>query len=103
MPSCPSPYRDNSHTARVLDRTKGGLGSYRKSLFPTPTRVWEHTDSVDLLILAVSGELDKATSPLLERYLNQNLPAITVIDLSRVTFLGVAGYRVLNIAGARAL
>ncbi|WP_409494584.1 STAS domain-containing protein [Amycolatopsis sp. cmx-11-12] len=58
----------------------------------------EHAHTIDLLILTVSGELDVATAPLLQGNLRQPLPACTLIDLTRVTFLGVAGLRVLETA-----
>ncbi|WP_414938207.1 STAS domain-containing protein [Amycolatopsis sp. cmx-11-51] len=61
-----------------------------------------HVHTADLVILSVTGELDTATAPLLRRNLHQPLPVCTLIDLSRVTFLGVAGLRVLEAAAAQA-
>ncbi|WP_410651440.1 STAS domain-containing protein [Amycolatopsis sp. cmx-4-54] len=103
MPPFPLPYRNNDHAAHVLSAVRGGLRSYQRPLSPASTRVWENSLGTDLLILTVSGELDKATSPLLEQNLDRPLPAVTVLDLSRVTFLGVAGLRALEIAAARAV
>ncbi|MFD6072262.1 STAS domain-containing protein [Amycolatopsis lurida] len=64
----------------------------------TPAPVLEHEHATGLLILTVTGELDATTAPLLRRHLAGNLPDHTVIDLSRVTFLGVAGLQVLEAA-----
>ncbi len=103
MPTFPLPYRNNDHTTHVLGAARDRVGSFHRPFSLTPTRVWENAPGTDLLIVTVSGELDKATSPLLERKLNQPLPAITVLDLSRVIFLGVAGLRVLEAAAERAV
>ncbi|MER7860353.1 STAS domain-containing protein [Amycolatopsis japonica] len=68
----------------------------------TPAPILEHEHTADLLILTVTGELDATTAPLLRRHLDGNLPDRTVIDLSRVTFLGVAGLQVLEACATRA-
>ncbi|MBE1577804.1 STAS domain-containing protein [Amycolatopsis roodepoortensis] len=68
----------------------------------TPAPVLRHEHTTGLLILTVTGELDATTTPLLHRQLDGNLPDRTVIDLSRVTFLGVAGLEVLEAAVTRA-
>ncbi|AUI60326.1 hypothetical protein B1H26_24045 [Amycolatopsis sp. BJA-103] len=95
---------DHEQAARVLAASTSGdrLGFYAQPVVFRPTQVVEHAYSADLLIFAVSGELDVITSPLLQRNLNQPLPASTVIDLAGVTFLGAAGLRVLETASARA-
>ncbi len=85
-------------TANIGDR----LGFYTQPVTPQPTRVIEHAHTADLLILTVSGELDTATAPLLQRNLCRPLPACTLIDLTQVTFLGVAGLRTLETAASRA-
>ncbi|WP_414938252.1 STAS domain-containing protein [Amycolatopsis sp. cmx-11-51] len=94
---------DHDHAATVLEATASGdrLGFYAQPFVYRRTQVVGHVYSADLLILAVSGELDVTTSPLLQRKLNQPLPACTVIDLSGVTFLGAAGLGVLETACAR--
>ncbi|RSN22077.1 anti-sigma factor antagonist [Streptomyces sp. WAC 05977] len=56
----------------------------------------------DLLIVAAAGEIDLATAGRLERALSGRLPVATVLDLSEVGFLGVAGLRVIESAAARA-
>ncbi|MEU3626804.1 two-component system response regulator [Amycolatopsis coloradensis] len=58
--------------------------------------------SEDLLIVSAAGEIDLATAGRLEHALRGDPPAITVLDLSEVTFLGVAGLRVIESAAARA-
>ncbi|MFD6067494.1 MULTISPECIES: STAS domain-containing protein [Amycolatopsis] len=56
----------------------------------------------DLLVVAAAGEIDLATAGRLERALRGRLPAATVLDLTEVRFLGVAGLRVIESAAARA-
>ncbi|MFD5246286.1 STAS domain-containing protein [Amycolatopsis sp. NPDC058340] len=56
----------------------------------------------DLLVVAAAGEIDLATAGRLEQALRGRLPAATVLDLSEVGFLGVAGLRVIESAAARA-
>ncbi|MER7864153.1 STAS domain-containing protein [Amycolatopsis japonica] len=56
----------------------------------------------DLLVVAAAGEIDLATAGRLEQALRGHLPAATVLDLSEVGFLGVAGLRVIESAAARA-
>ncbi|MEU8413075.1 STAS domain-containing protein [Amycolatopsis japonica] len=56
----------------------------------------------DLLVIAAAGEIDLATAGRLEQALRGRLPAATVLDLSEVGFLGVAGLRVIESAAARA-
>lgn len=68
----------------------------------TPAPVLGHEHATGLLILTVTGELDASTAPLLDRHLDGNLHDRTVIDLSQVTFLGVAGLQVLEAAVTRA-
>ncbi|GAB3734168.1 hypothetical protein GCM10027598_59440 [Amycolatopsis oliviviridis] len=98
-----SPYRHDEDSASVLTAVPpDGLGFYSRHLGASPTRVWEQTTTTDLLILSVSGDLDTLTAPVLERNLSQPLPTATVLDLSRVSFLGVAGLRVLEAAATRA-
>ncbi|RSM79943.1 anti-sigma factor antagonist [Amycolatopsis sp. WAC 01375] len=58
--------------------------------------------SQDLLVVAATGEVDLATAGKLERALSGRLPATTVLDLTEVGFLGVAGLRVIESAAARA-
>ncbi|HET6288407.1 MAG TPA: STAS domain-containing protein [Amycolatopsis sp.] len=58
--------------------------------------------SQDLLVVAASGEIDLATAGKLELALDGRLPATTVLDLTQVSFLGVAGLRVIESAAARA-
>ncbi|MFJ8910169.1 STAS domain-containing protein [Amycolatopsis sp. NPDC102389] len=56
----------------------------------------------DLLVIAAAGEIDLATAGRLERALRGRLPTATVLDLTEVGFLGVAGLRVIESAAARA-
>jgi anti-anti-sigma factor len=58
--------------------------------------------SEDLLVVSAEGEIDLATAGQLEAALRGDLPANTVLDLTDVTFLGVAGLRVIESAAARA-
>ncbi|EME63382.1 STAS domain-containing protein [Amycolatopsis decaplanina] len=58
--------------------------------------------SEDLLVVAAAGEIDLATAGRLEHALGGHLPAATVLDLTEVGFLGVAGLRVIESAAARA-
>jgi anti-anti-sigma factor len=56
----------------------------------------------DVLVVAVAGEVDLGTAPLLDQALRGDLPAVLVVDLSEVTFLGAAGLRVLTETALRA-
>jgi anti-sigma B factor antagonist len=59
----------------------------------------------DLVVVVVLGEIDSLTAPKLSTTLHSELerqPAVLVLDLTRVSFLGVAGLQVLNCALARA-
>ncbi|OXM45803.1 STAS domain-containing protein [Amycolatopsis alba] len=58
--------------------------------------------SEDLLIVSAAGEIDLATAGRLEGALWGELPSATVLDLTEVSFLGVAGLRVIESAAARA-
>ncbi|WP_409495340.1 STAS domain-containing protein [Amycolatopsis sp. cmx-11-12] len=58
--------------------------------------------SEDLLVVSAAGEIDLATAGRLEHALWGDLPTSTVLDLTEVTFLGVAGLRVIESAAARA-
>ncbi|MFC3448343.1 STAS domain-containing protein [Amycolatopsis speibonae] len=58
--------------------------------------------SEDVLVVSATGEIDLATAGRLERALRGDLPAATVLDLTQVSFLGVAGLRVIESAAARA-
>lgn len=55
-----------------------------------------------VLVVAAAGILDGTTAWLLQRALWRDLPATTVVDLSDVPVLGIAGVRVLEGAAARA-
>ncbi len=90
------------HAAHLLATTGDHTNLFPQQVTVPPTRVTEHPYNRDLLILTVSGELDTATAPLLHHPLTRSLPEVTVLDLTAVTFLGVAGLRVLEIAVARA-
>ena len=53
----------------------------------------------DLVVIAVAGEIDSATAPKLSTSLHHELerqPAALILDLTAVSFLGVAGLHVLN-------
>jgi anti-sigma B factor antagonist len=56
----------------------------------------------DLVVIKVAGEIDEMSVKLLNHALWQDLTAATVLDLSRVTFLGAAGLRVITCAAERA-
>lgn len=59
----------------------------------------------DLVVAVVRGEIDSLTAPKLSTTLHCELerqPAVLVLDLTRVSFLGVAGLQVLDCALARA-
>lgn len=51
-----------------------------------------------LLVLTFAGEIDALTLPILERELAASPPGTTVVDLSQVAFLGLAGARALAAA-----
>lgn len=55
----------------------------------------------DVLVLMAIGEVDAFSSPLLRDGLQPDVPPVLVLDLSEVTFLGVAGLRVLHDAVTR--
>ncbi|MFJ1765356.1 STAS domain-containing protein [Amycolatopsis sp. NPDC088138] len=55
-----------------------------------------------VLVVTAAGIVDDSTAWLLQRALWQDLPATTVVDLSDVPALGIAGVRVLEGAAARA-
>lgn len=55
----------------------------------------------DLLVVKAVGEVDAFTAPLLRDGLLPDVPPVLVLDLSEVTFLGVAGLRVVHDAVAR--
>ncbi|WP_103352171.1 STAS domain-containing protein [Amycolatopsis sp. CA-128772] len=59
---------------------------------------WRH----DLAIISAAGEIDTRSVRLLQRALWQDLPAGLVINLSEVTYFGVAGVRALEGAVSRA-
>ncbi|MGH3822915.1 MAG: STAS domain-containing protein [Pseudonocardiaceae bacterium] len=59
----------------------------------------------DLIIITGIGEIDSLTAPKLSTSLHRELerkPAVLVLDLTGVSFLGVAGLQVLDCAAARA-
>jgi anti-sigma B factor antagonist len=59
----------------------------------------------DLVVVAVLGEIDSLTAPKVSTTLHRELerrPAVLVLDLTGVSFLGVAGLQVLECAVARA-
>jgi anti-anti-sigma factor len=49
-------------------------------------------------VLTFAGEIDALTLPILERELAASPPGTTVVDLSQVAFLGLAGARALAAA-----
>lgn len=51
-----------------------------------------------LLVLTFAGEIDALTLPILKRELAASPPGTTVVDLSQVAFLGLAGARTLAAA-----
>ena len=59
----------------------------------------------DLIIIVGIGEIDSVTAPRLSTSLHRELerkPAVLVVDLTGVSFLGIAGLQVLDCAAARA-
>lgn len=59
----------------------------------------------DLVVIVGLGEIDSVTAPKLSTSLHRELerqPAVLVLDLTGVSFLGVAGLQVLDCALARA-
>jgi anti-anti-sigma factor len=59
----------------------------------------------DLVVMVVVGEIDSVTAPKLSASLHRELerqPAVLVLDLTGVSFLGVAGLPVLDCALDRA-
>jgi anti-anti-sigma factor len=61
-------------------------------------------ERLDTWVVAVSGELDIATTPRLAEFVTTHRPTTStlVLDLSGVTFLSAAGLRVLGRAQQRA-
>lgn len=61
--------------------------------------------ATDVVVIAVIGEIDSVTAPRLSTILHRELedkPAMLVLDLTGVSFLGVAGLHVLQCALDRA-
>ncbi|MGW4525352.1 STAS domain-containing protein [Amycolatopsis sp. NPDC004378] len=56
----------------------------------------------DLLVISAAGEIDTVSVRALQHETWQELAPVTVLDLSRVTFLGAAGLRVLGQTAQRA-
>jgi anti-anti-sigma factor len=54
------------------------------------------------LVLTLTGEIDALTLPILERELRSAPPGTTVVDLTQVAFVGLAGARALAAAAERA-
>lgn len=77
----------------ALDEARPGGGLLRAR------RIWYRPD---FLVIAVSGEIDMETAPVLEVALDGVVPESTVVDLAKVTFLAAAGLRVLVTAAERA-
>jgi anti-anti-sigma factor len=74
---------------------------------PVPTRsaplVARRTEyRPGFLVLTFSGEIDALTLPILERELGSAPPGTTVVDLTQVAFVGLAGARALAAAAERA-
>ncbi|HEY3466964.1 MAG TPA: STAS domain-containing protein [Amycolatopsis sp.] len=55
-----------------------------------------------LHVLTFAGEIDALTLPILKRELGTAPPGTTIVDLTRVAFVGLAGARVLAAAAERA-
>ncbi|WIV55579.1 STAS domain-containing protein [Amycolatopsis nalaikhensis] len=53
-------------------------------------------------MLTFAGEIDALTLPILKRELGTAPPGTTIVDLTRVAFVGLAGARVLAAAAERA-
>jgi len=71
--------------------------------FPVPTRSAPLTARrteyrPGLLVLTFAGEIDALTLPILRHELAASPPGTTVVDLSQVAFLGLAGARALAAA-----
>ncbi|MDS0138922.1 MULTISPECIES: STAS domain-containing protein [unclassified Amycolatopsis] len=74
---------------------------------PVPTRsaplVARRTEyRPGFLVLTLTGEIDALTLPILERELRAAPPGTTVVDLTQVAFVGLAGARALAAAAERA-
>ncbi|OLF08592.1 STAS domain-containing protein [Actinophytocola xanthii] len=67
---------------------------------PLSTRRVEFRE--DLVVIRVTGEVDLGSAPQLALALGGALPPVTVVDLTQVAFLAVAGLRVLVAAMRRA-
>jgi anti-anti-sigma factor len=75
--------------------------------FPVPTRSAPLTARrteyrPGFLVLTLTGEIDALTLPILERELGSAPPGTTVVDLTQVAFVGLAGARALAAAAERA-
>ncbi|SEC97034.1 anti-anti-sigma factor [Amycolatopsis tolypomycina] len=76
-------------------------------VIPVPTRsaplVARRTEyRPGFLVLMFAGEIDALTLPILERELGSAPPGSTVVDLTQVAFVGLAGARALAVAAERA-
>ncbi|MGW3994169.1 STAS domain-containing protein [Amycolatopsis sp. NPDC004772] len=74
---------------------------------PVPTRsaplVARRTEyRPGFLVLTLTGEIDALTLPILDRELRAAPPGTTVVDLTQVAFVGLAGARALAAAAERA-
>ena len=61
--------------------------------------------AADVVVIVAAGEIDSVTAPKLSACLHRELehaPTVFVLDLTAVSFLGVAGLHVLDCALARA-
>jgi anti-anti-sigma factor len=84
-----------------------GLPKPVSPTFPVPTRSAPLTARrtayrPGLLVLTFTGEIDALTLPILDRELRTAPPGTTVVDLTQVAFLGLAGARALAAAAERA-
>lgn len=75
--------------------------------FPVPTRsaplAARRTEyRPGLVVLTFAGEIDALTLPILERELAASPPGTTLVDLTKVAFVGLAGARALAAAAERA-
>jgi anti-anti-sigma factor len=90
-----------AHHDRVTRRPRGQPSRAEPmDRLPLSTRRVEFRE--DLVVIRVTGDVDLGSAPQLALALAGELPPVTVVDLTQVTFLAVAGLRVLVAAMKRA-
>ena len=94
---------ERSKIILIAVETSGWRGAARERRGMLSVRVDRPAE--DLVVIGVCGEIDSLTAPKISTTLHCELerqPAVLVLDLTKVSFLGVAGLQVLDCALDRA-